>query len=320
MRSFILFTFLFINIPLFSQEGDTLSREKFLTMVYLNQDESYMTITQGIARNVEPLWFEARLSPNYFFKKRNRRWALSLNPQVQMRMLQKFSMPVLPPSFRLHINYYRGIDFWKSNFLSRVFYEDAFYYFSLGHHSNGQSGNFYLDSTETIVNTENGNFATNFVRFGVSSYSVIQHNSSLSAIRELNTYVEIHPKSVTAEELKGSYGFYRWFVAFGFAGPAKHKEDRKLNAFLHRSRINIKTGWIFGEMEVEAFEIDDRLIVDVEYEYSPTFFDEVAFFARFYRGQDYYNIRYINNITQLTIGITTNIISQKQASNRLFEN
>lgn len=317
LRKTIILIFCLQTLLLFSQEKDTLSREKFLTMVYLNQDESYITFTDGISRNMQALWFEARLSPNYFFKKRNRRWALSLNPQVQLRMLQKFSMPVLPPSYRININFYRGIDFWKNNILSHIFYDDAFFFMSLGHHSNGQTGNFYLDPTEKTVNTENGNFSTNFFRFGISSYSVLKINSRFSSIRELKSYVEIHPSGWAEDDLSKLYGFYRLFFSVGYAGPRKIRENNFMNSFMQKSRINLKAGWIFGSTGDAVFEIEDRLILNFEYQYFPDFFDEVAFFARFYRGQDYYNILFIKNITQLSFGITTNIISRSKASEGL---
>ncbi len=72
-------------------------------------------------------------------------------------------------------------------------------------------------------------------------------------------------------------------------------------------------------MQNAAFaEASRRLVIDITYKYYPKWFDEVAFFARFYRGQDYYNIHFINTeLTNLSIGITSNIMNYQQVA-KLF--
>src|SRR4051812_3801194 len=86
-------------------DPDSLKHRKFLTLVNANRQQSYVTIGNGIG-NLEPMLFEAGLSPSYFFSKRQKNWALLLNPQVQLRMLDKASWPIRNPSFKMYLNYY----------------------------------------------------------------------------------------------------------------------------------------------------------------------------------------------------------------------
>src|SRR6478609_8190793 len=92
-------------------------RNKFLTLVNANREQSYITFGSGIG-NLEPLIFEGKLSPSYFFtgQKRNN-WALMMNPQVTVRMLNKKSVPIQNPSYKLYVTYYHDLAIWKRTFL-----------------------------------------------------------------------------------------------------------------------------------------------------------------------------------------------------------
>ena len=84
--------------------------------------------------------------------------------------------------------------------------------------------------------------------------------------------------------------------------------------WLQQSSLEIKSGWIFGNMSnASPLEVSRRLIIDIKYKYYPKWFDEIAFFVRFYRGQDYYNIYFVNSpLTNLSFGITSNIMNYNQ--------
>jgi hypothetical protein len=311
------FFWLFIAF-VFGQKPDTaqvnLEHQKFMTMVNANREQSYITFANGVG-NLEPLIFEGKLSPSYFFSGQGRRWALMINPQVMIRMLDKSSFPIRNPSYKIYVTYYRDIKFWDDTFLKKLFYKNALWFASLAHHSNGQDGTFYSPDTTRNVNFEDGNFATNFLELGVSSYKLEKLSANYFSIREIKAWLEFHPPRWSIEELDDQYGFYRVYVKAGLIGPMRKRKNDSVNRWLQRSSLEIKTGWIMGKMGgTAALDGTKRLVFDFTYKYYPQWFDEIAFFLRFYRGQDYYNIYFLDDtLTQLSVGITSNIMNFKRA-------
>lgn len=293
---------------------DSLAYEKFLMMVNANREQSYLTIGSGIG-NLEPLLLEAKLSPSYFFSRNRHRWAVMINPQVQIRMLNERSLPIRNPSYRVYATVYKELEFWKQSPLRKVFFENALLYFSWVHHSNGQDGPFYVSDTTREINFEDGNFATNFFQLGLSTYRVNKFSKHYFSIREIKALVEYYPPNWYSEGLKDRYGSYRVYANAGIVGPRKKITQERIMRWLQRSSLEIKAGWIFGKMpDASPLEASDRLVIDLWYKYYPVWFDEIALFVRFYRGQDYYNILFAKDpISNLSIGITSNIINYKQA-------
>ena len=296
----------------------TLEHQKFLTMVNANREQSYITFANGVG-NLEPLIFECRLSPSYFFSGQGRNWALMLNPQFTIRMLDKSSFPIRNPSYKIFVTFYRDIKFWDDTFLNKLFYKNALWYASVAHHSNGQDGTFYSPDTTRIVNLEDGNFATNFLEFGISSYKVEQLSKNYFSIREIKASLEFHPPKWSIAELDEQYGFYRIYVKAGLIGPMRKRKNDSVNRWLQQSSVELKTGWIMGKMGgTAALNVAKRSVFDFTYKYYPKWFDEIAFFLRFYRGQDYYNIYFLDDtLTQLSCGITSNIMNYKRAGKYL---
>jgi hypothetical protein len=314
----LLFSFVTLCQVLVAQQDtpivDSLAHQKFLTLVNANREQSYVTFANGIG-NLEPLIFEGKLSPSYFFTGRQRSWAVVLNPQVQIRMLDKKSVPIRNPSYKIYVTYYHDLKFWKGSFLQKLFYDNALWYGAIAHHSNGQDGSFYDPDTTRIGNLENGNFSTNFVELGISSYHLEKLGRNYFSIREVKTYVEIHPPKWSIHELNDRYGFYRFYLKAGFIGPMRQRKNDLINRWFQKSSLELKTGWIMGRMNgASPVDISKRFIGDITYKYYPVWFDEVAFFLRFYRGQDYYNIYFLDGeLTQLSCGITSNIMNFKKA-------
>jgi hypothetical protein len=321
-RLLLLIFFWLYATAIFAQQADTanvrLEHEKFMTMVNANREQSYITFANGIG-NLEPLIFECRVSPSYFFSGQGRNWALMLNPQFTIRMLDKRSFPIRNPSYKIYITFYRDIKFWDNTFLKKLFYKNALWYASVAHHSNGQDGTFYSPDTTRNVNLEDGNFATNFLEFGVSSYKVERLSANYFSIREIKASLEFHPPKWSIEELDDQYGFCRVYVKAGLMGPMRKRKNDSVNRWLQQSSVEFKTGWILGKMGGTAtLDGSKRFIFDATYKYYPKWFDEIAFFLRFYRGQDYYNIYFMDDtLTQLSAGITTNIMNFKRAGKYL---
>jgi len=296
----------------------SLEHQKFMTMVNANREQSYVTFANGLG-NLEPLIFEGRLSPSYFFSGRGRNWSVMINPQITIRMLDKQSFPIRNPSYKIYITFYRDIKFWNDTFLKKLFYKNALWYASVAHHSNGQDGSFYSPDTTNTVNLENGNFATNFLEFGISSYKVERLKANYFSIREIKTYLEFHPPKWSISELDRQYGFYRIYVKAGVFGPMRARKNDSVNRWLQQSSLEVKAGWIMGKMGgTSTLDPSKRFVLDATYKYYPKWFDEIAFFLRFYRGQDYYNIYFLDHtLTQLSAGITSNIMNFKRAGKYL---
>jgi hypothetical protein len=296
------------NLP-----ADTLSHQRFLTMVNINKDQSYVSLGNGLGNQI-PILFEAQLSPSYFVSRHHRKWALMINPQVQVRMLNEYSVPIQVPSYHLYLTYDHAIEFWKRTFLQKIFYDDAIWSASLVHHSNGQNGKFYTNDTTKTINLSGGSFSVNFLQFGVSSYTLRRSGPNLFFLREIKVHTELYPSAWCDPNLKNIYGFYRLFGTFGIGGPWRVEKKDWVNRWLQNSRLELKSGWIFGPYRGYApLEVSKRLIVDLLYKYYPPWFDEIALFVRFYSGQDYYNIYFERQLTNLTIGIRSNTIDFSNA-------
>ena len=98
------------------------------------------------------------------------------------------------------------------------------------------------------------------------------------------------------------------------AGPRKEYKKERLNRWAQRSSVEAQVGWIFGDVyEAGRVEARKRLILDITYRYYPWWLDEFALFVRHYRGQDYYNIRFANTLSNVSFGITSNTTKLQEA-------
>lgn len=178
-----LFTVLYTNSIVAQTLSDSIVTLNLDKIAQVNQEESYVTFPFDIG-NLEPLMFEANVSPNFKIRERkDSRLMAVLTSQIIIRMFDEYSYPVKTPSYIPQIAFY---------FLTG--HKDAANKLTLfgkiAHHSNGQDGNFYTDDGK--VNLQSGNFATNYLELGFlqSSYS-----QNLKAFKFIKSSVEIHPKS-----------------------------------------------------------------------------------------------------------------------------
>ncbi|HEX6225188.1 MAG TPA: hypothetical protein VFZ52_12290 [Chryseolinea sp.] len=295
-------------------EADSLRFQKFLTMVNADREQSYVTFGSGIG-NLEPLILEANFSPSYFFTRNKKLWAVMINPQVQIRILNEKSLPVRNPSYRVYGTFYQELKFWKNSFLGKIFYENALWHGSIAHHSNGQAGDFFENDSTGEINFSRGNFSTDFLEVGFSTYRARELGKNYFSFRSFKATFEYHPIAWYSDGLEDLYGSYRIFADMGVVGPQRNLDRAKLMKWLQRSSLEVKVGWIFGAMDgASPADVSTRLIIDVYYKYYPVWFDEIAFFLRYYRGQDYYNIQFANDeLSNISFGITSNIMNFKEA-------
>lgn len=284
------------------------------------------------------LTFEAQVAPNFIlFQNVDRRlcaqrdafygeartsvhaFSASITPMVRFRMFADPSFPVRTPSYMpratlQYLNYRRlsgeaGISFkhpirmWAANLI-------------VSHYSNGQEGCFFNeqervdgtcepavtdDPVGLTVNRSSGSFSTNFVRAEVA-------------------YKRIWTRDVPGETwrapgrslLVGVGGELHTTLAPG--GLIDALEDRKfaterVQLFAkyedYRTWLGQGYWWIKGFGEAMSEHPDDVWPVRASVEAAFTFerFADLGIFARWYGGQDYYNLAFVDNLAVVQVGI-----------------
>ena len=290
--------FLLIHIITYSQDkGDTLPKLDLAKIALVNQSDSYITFPTDIG-NLEPLIFEANLNPNFVIRERADSKVMAvLTPQVRIRMYNKESYPVQTPSYIPQISLYHLIS--ETGPLKKTAL-----FGKIAHHSNGQDGLFYKDSTSTVVNVKSGNFATNFLEFGVlRSY----YSQKRKALRFFKSSVELHPSNWMLSEMKGTYSGLRWhnsYLAY------KLPMDKSIFTESRRANFSVKIETTLMLDQNNDWELLDlkRLNAALTVYYHPKFLEDIGLFIQFYKGMDYYNIYYQNNISVIRFGLMTEIL------------
>jgi len=290
-------SFIFILVLMFSTSGfgqeknEILPKMELTTIAQVNQGNSYITFPTDIG-NIEPLWFEGNLKPNFYIRKsKNSRLMGVVTPQVIIRMYQEESYPVRTPSYIPQIT-----AFYLLNPKSEV--KNLSLFGKLAHHSNGQDGDFFLENGD--INLLSGNFATNYYELG---FIKTNYNSRFKAAQFFGTSIEIHPPNLTAEELSGIYSLYRWNTVFSiFRMPEDNNQNNNLNA-----KISLKgqSTWMFGDVNNwDTFSLN-RLNLGLTFYYHPKFFEDIGLFVQIYHGSDYYNMYFDHQIDVIRFGIMT---------------
>ena len=132
-------------------EYDTIPSISLTTIAHENQGNSFITFPLDLG-NIEPIWFEANLIPNFNIRaSKNSRLLGVLTPQIIIRMFQEESFPVRTPSYIPQLTVYYRLQAKPQINSTSVFGR-------LAHHSNGQEGDFYLENGE--INLNSGSFST----------------------------------------------------------------------------------------------------------------------------------------------------------------
>ena len=288
-----LFTVLYTNSIVAQTLSDSIVTLNLDKIAQVNQEESYVTFPFDTG-NLEPLMFEANVSPNFKIRERkDSRLMAVLTSQIIIRMFDEYSYPVKTPSYIPQIAFY---------FLTG--HKDAANKLTLfgkiAHHSNGQDGNFYTDDGK--VNLQSGNFATNYLELGFlqSSYS-----QNLKAFKFIKSSVEIHPKSWMLEELHGQYSGLRWhntFLAYKLPMKTNPLPNEKQRA---NFSIKAETTIMLDNFNNWNYFDAKRLNASLILYYHPKFLEDIGFFVQFYHGMDYYNIYFQHQISSIRFGIMT---------------
>lgn len=273
------------------QEKDSLPQIGLSVISQVNQGNSYITFPTDIG-NLEPLWFEANLIPNFYIREsKNSRLIGVLTPQIIIRMYQEESFPVRTPSYIPQITMYYLFKKKEPLVTRSIFLRFA-------HHSNGQDGSFYLENGE--LNLKSGDFATNYIEPGFILTNV---NKRFNAYQFFKTSLEIHPPGMSSDELDGIYSNIRWHNAVSiFKVPAKNDGFPQKNAAIS---VKGEITWMFGQVNDWNALSAERLNLALTFFYHPVFLEDIGFFVRYYHGLDYYNMYFSHGLDVLRFGIMT---------------
>lgn len=249
-------------------------------------EPSYLVAPLSIS-GLDPVWYEVNVVAHFFVHRQSWPLALVLTPKIVARLFRERSEPVKTPSYMPRLTLFM----WSEPELARG---GATTYGSIGvgHHSNGQAGEVFLPGGE--LNHESGDFNTNYLE--VAGYLIDRERAWLGWGR---LSLEWHPWFAQQDRLVGRYGSL--FAEL----EATIVEDLPLNG-----RVGASLGVILDAFERHA---DDALLRQLErFPVSVTYAVgwpdvELALFARYYVGRDYYNIWFDRMLHIVQIGISSNL-------------
>lgn len=285
----------FLPFSVLGQDHLDLPEVDLAIISQVNQGNSYITAPTDIG-NIEPLWFEANLIPNFYLREnKSARLMGVLTPQIIIRMYQEESFPVRTPSYMPQLTLYYFLK-------KRPNLQTLSLYGRIGHHSNGQEEAFYLE--DGTINLESGSFSTNYLELGFIRTNI---NSYLNAYQFFKTSLEFHPKKMVDKPLHGRYSRFRWNNAFSvFRLPADEASNTTKRPVLS---LKGETTWMFGDYDNLSTFSPERLNFGLTFYYHPNFLEEIGFFVRYYHGSDYYNIHFDHRLDVLRFGIMTEKLS-----------
>ena len=292
----LLFFILTLNSSTAQTNRDSITCLNLDKLVQINQNDSYVTFPFDIG-NLEPLIFEANVSPNFKIRERKDSKLMAVfTPQIIIRMFDEHSNPVKTPSYVPQLEFY----FLLGN---KDLPNKKTLFGKIAHHSNGQKGDFYIENGD--INLETGNFSTNYLEFGFlkSSFS-----NQLKTFKTIKSSIEIHPKEWMLPELRGKYSGLRWHnTFFAYKLPMKgnfaNRNEQKANFSL-----KAQTTWMFDNINGwNTFDLN-RLNLSLIAYYHPKFLEDIGFFVQFYHGMDYYNIYFQHQISTIRFGIMTEVL------------
>jgi hypothetical protein len=303
--------------------------------VVIHLDRSYIMNTIPF----RDLVFEGQFAPALFFyqnipqqlarvftpeHREHAAWAFSFSPMVRLRMHAEPSNPVRTPSYmpKFTIQYLRVMRTQAgSDEVSRLRSPVRFIELQIipwGHHSNGQEGCLFEDQTRVdgecadgsfvpdgrAVNIEDGSFSTNYARATII-YEInrLDDNLIVRSAFAASLALEVHPRDfgpgAISQQLQEAYGTYRSRAALEHRRAFAHSWPGLLRPFSSgQFRVEASTEYMYeGPDEVPPFVIDLR----VEATFAPLGGWGIA--ARYYHGQDYYNLGFLRTLNEFQLGV-----------------
>lgn len=251
-----------------------------------NLEPSYLVVPLPLA-GLDPVWYEVNIVAHLVAHRASWPLAVVLTPKVVARLFREYSEPVKTPSYMPRL----ALFMWLQEPASR---RDAVHYASVtvGHHSNGQAAPTFLSGRRH--DHESGNFYTNYIELALHSFQ-----PERAALRWARFALEWHPVLFQQEDLVGRYGSLRALLDTtliehpSIGGTLSASLGATLDAFTRN-----KTDSALGQL--------DRFQLSVAYSIAfPG--SEIALFARYYHGRDYYNVWFDRTLEMLQLGISSHV-------------
>ncbi|GET34883.1 hypothetical protein PbJCM13498_37460 [Prolixibacter bellariivorans] len=265
---------------------------------------SYITFKQGIG-NLNPLLFEAVVAPYYLVNlSHNGEWAMDISFKGIIRMRDQRSYPITTPSYMPSLTVYRNFgdrDIYKGELLS---------FLTLGHHSNGQSGPVY--NSDGTYNTEDGNFATNFIKVG---WMLIDDQSKGNQLIPEYFKFGFETHLLNSRGLVNDYGLFRlnfdselknYLGAVRSLISGNDYREKEPDSYFNKSqlRYHMHFTWMIDNRSPERkYDLSRQFDFSFRVAYHPKLLNDISLFAEYYYGQDYYNIYFNNELSVFRIGL-----------------
>lgn len=256
------------------------------------------------------LVFEAKIAPAYTIFNNSSKLkpytsALTVSSEVYIRMLYTHSVPLVPPSYLVHLKYFGFLRNKTNGDIRTTFMA------SLNHHSNGKSQNIL---GATSLNLENGNFSSHYLQM-FCYHTFRQLNGKFPVKYDVGIGIEkLVPDSLLGYEIAGTmidpisenYGRNRLWLSYSV--QQKISSNKKL---LNGADIKYQLSYMYvlnqpkGNYlaEFRNPEILPRYMLNAEVQFKPNWKSNVGFFCRLRSGQDDYNVYFFKNLTQFQFGI-----------------
>jgi hypothetical protein len=262
-------------------------------------------------RGRSPSLFEGAVLPHFVIVKSRKlpgdaenahRWALLFTPGIRIRMMHSPSDRARAPSYMPRLDFQKL--FVQDNGNSVNVWE---WHAGIGHHSNGQSGCPFADQASTggdcvpqvsagdlnirEVNYRFGGFSTNDVRGGIA-FRHNRVNRDGQTRRDWSALVEYQREFGTDIDLRPYYSQNRIHGTFTLGW-----KDLPWTSRL-RTEINVGLAMDRPLKKVARWNLSPQVA------WFPRSQVALGLFVRLYHGQDYYNIRFSDNIShRVQVGI-----------------
>jgi len=188
-------------------------------------------------------------------------------------------------------------------------------FISLNHHSNGQRGDLIGEESLNIIN---GQFSTNYLKV-FHTWSFVKNNQQNNFLLGLESHftektLNANIPGSLSEFVGDSYGTQRFLFGYMYSvnfdlGRFKNLDLRfKMNyEYILKEPENKKYYNLFNrENEIPRHDLSLELML------FPNWNSDLGFFTRLHSGQDYYNLYFFNNLTQLQFGIIIDQMNLKK--------
>lgn len=255
-------------------------------VIRANLEPSYLVVPINLS-GLDPVWYEANILAHFFAHQESWPFALVLTPKIVLRLFREPSDPVKTPSYMPRLAFF----LWSKDADDhgrRTRYASL----TIGHHSNGQADPTWLAGQH--INHDSGDFYTNYIE--LAGHELDRDRRWLSWNR---LSLQWHPRFVQHATLHGHYGSLRAEI-----------DSTILDNLPLRGRLGASVGVILDGFVRSS---DDSIVRQLErfpvsVTYSVGFAGvEVALFARYYLGHDYYNIWFDRMLHTVQIGIASNV-------------